>query len=162
VRENILHYAPQADIVLAESPVTVTRPDRISGKRVLVVEDGPTLTHGEMTYGAGVIAAETYGATQVIDPRPYAVGTIKETYAQYPHIKRVIPAMGYSATQIKDLEMSINNADCDMVLFATPIQLTRVLSINKPSLRVRYEYRDFEAPFLEDILLRRLEKEIAI
>ncbi len=162
VRKNISHYAPQADIVLAESPVTVTHPERISGKRVLVVEDGPTLTHGGMAYGAGIIAAETYGAAQVIDPRPYAVGTIKETYALYPHIERVIPAMGYGKAQIKDLEMSINNADCDMVLFATPIQLTRVLSINKPSLRVRYEYRDFKAPFLEDVLLRRLEKEIAI
>lgn len=162
VRKNILQYAPQADIVLAESPVMVTHPDRISGKRVLVVEDGPTLTHGEMAFGAGVIAAEKYGAAGIVDPRPYAVGTIKETYGRYPHVKKVVPAMGYGTAQIKDLEESINNADCDMVLFATPIQLTRVLSIHKPSLRVRYEYKDFEAPFLEEVLLRRLQKVIAI
>jgi predicted GTPase len=162
VRKNILKYAPQARIVLAESPVTVTHPDRINGKRVLVVEDGPTLTHGEMAYGAGVIAAETYGAAEIVDPRPHAVGIIKETYARYPHIKSVVPAMGYGKAQIKDLEMSINNADCDMVLFATPIQLTRVLSIHKPTLRVRYEYRDCEPPFLEEVLLRRLQDSGAI
>ena len=162
VRKNILQYAPQADIVLAESPVMVTHPGRISGKRVLVVEDGPTLTHGEMAFGAGVIAAEAYGAANIIDPRPYAVGTIKEAYGRYPHIKKVVPAMGYGKAQIKDLEESINNADCDMVLFATPIQLTRVLSIHKPSLRVRYEYKDCEAPFLEEVLLRRLQKVNAI
>jgi predicted GTPase len=158
VRKNILQYAPRAQIVLAESPVTVTHPGHISGKRVLVVEDGPTLTHGEMTYGAGHIAAETYGAALIIDPRPYAVGTIKETFARYPHVRKVVPAMGYGKKQIKDLEMSINNADCDMVLFATPIQLTRVLSINKPSLRFLYDYRDYEPPFLEEVLLRRLKE----
>ena len=162
VRKNILQYAPHADIVLAESPVMVTHPGRISGKRVLVVEDGPTLTHGEMAYGAGVIAAGKYGAADIVDPRPYAVGTIKEAYSRYPHVKKVVPAMGYGKAQIKDLEESINNADCDMVLFATPIQLTRVLSIHKPSLRVRYEYKDFKAPFLEEVLLRRLQKVIAI
>ncbi len=162
VRKNILQYAPQADIVLAESPVMVTHPGRISGKRVLVVEDGPTLTHGEMAFGAGVIAAEAYGAADIVDPRPYAVGTIKEAYGRYPHVKKVVPAMGYGKAQIKDLEESINNADCDMVLFATPIQLTRVLSIHKPSLRVRYEYEDCEAPFLEEVLLRRLQKVNAI
>jgi len=162
VRKNILEYAPQARIVMAESPVTVTHPDRISGKRVLVVEDGPTLTHGEMAYGAGVVAAETYGAAEIVDPRPHAVGTIKETYARYPHIKKVVPAMGYGKVQIKDLEMSINNVDCDMVLFATPIQLTRVLSIHKPTLRVRYEYRDCDPPILEEALLRRLQDSGAI
>ncbi len=162
VRRNILKYAPGADIVLAQSPVTVTRPEHITGKRVLVVEDGPTLTHGEMADGAGVIAAETYGAARIVDPRPYAVGSIREAYAQYPHIKRVVPAMGYGTAQIKDLEASINNADCDLVLFATPIQLTAVMGINKPTLRVRYEYGDCEAPFLEDVLIRRLNKEMAI
>lgn len=162
VRKNILQYAPQADIVLAESPVMVTHPGRISGKRVLVVEDGPTLTHGGMTYGAGHIAAEAYGAARIVDPRPYAVGTIKEAYDRYPHMDSVLPAMGYGKAQIKDLEESINNADCDMVLFATPIQLPRVLSIHKPTLRVRYEYRDCEAPFLEEVLIRRLQKVTAI
>ena len=158
VRKNILQYAPQAEIVLAESPVLVTDPGRISGKRILVVEDGPTLTHGEMAYGAGFIAAETYGAAQIVDPRPYAADTIRETFDRYPHVKSVLPAMGYGKEQIRDLEESINNTDCDMVLFATPIQLTRVLNINKPTLRVRYEYKDCGAPFLEDVLTDRLEK----
>lgn len=158
VRKNILQYAPQADIVLAESPVLVTDPDRISGKRVLVVEDGPTLTHGEMAYGAGIIAAETYGAAGIVDPRPYAVGTIRETFDRYPHVKSVLPAMGYGKEQIRDLEESINNTDCDLVLFATPIQLTRVLNINKPTLRVRYDYRDCGTPILEEVLTGRLEK----
>ncbi|MCG6879512.1 MAG: cyclic 2,3-diphosphoglycerate synthase [Deltaproteobacteria bacterium] len=158
VRKNILRYAPQADIVLAESPVLVTDPGRISGKRVLVVEDGPTLTHGEMAYGAGIIAAETYGAAEIVDPRPYAVGTIRETFDRYPHVKSVLPAMGYGKEQIRDLEESINNTDCGLVLFATPIQLTRVLNINKPTLRVRYDYRDCGTPFLEEVLTGRLEK----
>jgi len=158
VRKNIQQFAPQADIVMAESPIIVTHPGRIAGKRVLVVEDGPTLTHGEMAYGAGVIAARQYGAAEIVDPRPYAVGTIKEAYRLYPHIKRVLPAMGYGREQIQDLERSINNADCDQVLFATPIHLTRVLSINKPTLRIRYEYRDCDPPFLKDVLVRRLEK----
>ena len=157
VRKNILQYAPQAEIVLAESPVLVTDPGRISGKRVLVVEDGPTLTHGEMAYGAGVIAAETYGAARIVDPRPYAVGTLRTTFDRYPHIKSVLPAMGYGKEQIMDLEESINNTDCDMVLFATPIHLTRILNINKPTLRVRYEYRDSGAPLLEDVLVARLK-----
>ena len=156
--KNILQYAPQAEIVLAESPVLVTDPDRISGKRVLVVEDGPTLTHGEMAYGAGIIAAETYGAAEIVDPRPYAVGTIRETFDRYPHIKSALPAMGYGEEQIRDLEESINNTDCDMVLFATPIHLTRILDINKPTLRVRYEYRDCEAPLLEEVLMARLRE----
>jgi predicted GTPase len=158
VRKNIQHDAPQADIVLAESPVIVTHPSRISGKRVLVVEDGPTLTHGEMAYGAGVIAAKKYGVADIVDPRPYAIGTIQEAYRRYPHIKQVLPAMGYGAEQIRDLERTINNADCDQVLFATPIHLTRVLSINKPTIRVRYEYKDSEPPLLKEVLIRRLEK----
>jgi len=160
VRKNIQHYAPQADIVLAESPVIVTHPDCISGKRVIVVEDGPTLTHGEMAYGAGVIAARKYGAADIVDPRPHAVGTLKQTFERYPHVRSVLPAMGYGKEQIRDLEKSINNAEGDLVLFATPIQLTRVLKINKPTLRVRYEYKDCEPPFLEEVLIHRLEKVI--
>ena len=155
VRRNIQQHAPDAEIVLAESPVLVNRPERIRGRRVLVVEDGPTLTHGEMPYGAGAIAAEAYGAAELVDPRPFAVGTIKETFRHYPHIGRVIPAMGYSGGQISELEQTINHADCDLVLFATPIQLTRILSINKQTLRVRYEYRDHGEPLLEDILTRK-------
>ncbi len=158
VRQNIKRYAPQAEIVLAESPVLVHPPERIKGKRVLVVEDGPTLTHGGMSYGAGIIAAQEYGAAEIINPRPYAVGTIAETYRLYPHIGPVLPAMGYSGEQIHDLETTINNTDCDLVLFATPIQLTRILSIDKSALRVRYEYRDHGHPLLEDILLSRLDR----
>jgi len=156
VRENIEKFAPQTDIVLAESPVIVTDPGRIAGKRVLVVEDGPTLTHGEMAFGAGVIAARQYNAAEVVDPHPFAVGTIQEAFRRYPHIRTALPAMGYDKEQIRDLEKSINAADCDLVLFATPIQLTRVLSIRRPAIRVRYEYRDCGPPLLEEILLRRL------
>jgi predicted GTPase len=158
VRKNIEKHAPKADIVLAESKVLVGDPRSIKGKRVLVVEDGPTLTHGDMPFGAGVVAAKTYEAAQIIDPRPYAVGTIKETYRRYSHIDAVLPAMGYSKEQIHDLELTIENAVCDLVLFATPIHLPRVLSIKKPTLRVRYEYRDFGTPTLEEMLLKRLNK----
>jgi predicted GTPase len=157
VRRNIRTHAPNAEIVTAESPVLVTEPDRIRGKRVLIVEDGPTLTHGEMSYGAGVIAARTFGAKEVVDPRPFSTGTIKDVYRRYPHIGPVLPAMGYSRNQISDLEQTINQADCDLVLFATPIHLTRLVSMNKPTLRVLYEYRDHGEPCLEKVLLRRLK-----
>ena len=156
VRANIEQYAPSATIVLAESPIIVRCPDLIRGQRVLVVEDGPTLTHGGMSVGAGYIAATQFGAREVIDPRPYAAGTIKEVYRKYPHIGPLLPAMGYSAEQILDLEETINRTECDLVLFATPIQLTRVLNINKPTLRVRYGYRDHGEPRLEECLLSRL------
>ena len=156
VRKNIERHAPKARIVLAESPVLVSNPEQISGKRVLVVEDGPTLTHGEMPYGAGLIAAKTYGAAEVVDPRPYAKGTIREIYLLYPHTGPVLPAMGYSIDQVQDLEDTINNAPCDLVLFATPIQLTRILSISKPTIRVRYEYHDHDHPYLEEALIDRL------
>ena len=161
VRDNIRRHAPRADIVLAESPVLVSHPELIQGKRVLVVEDGPTLTHGGMSYGAGLIAAREHGAAQIVDPRPYAVGTIDETYRLYPHIGPVLPAMGYSPCQIGDLEETINHAVCDLVLFATPIHLTRILSMNKPTLRVRYEYKDHGEPFLEELLLARLQPLVA-
>ena len=157
VRANIVKRAPEAEIVMAESPVLVTEPDRIRGKRVLVVEDGPTLTHGEMPYGAGVVAAKKFGAKELVDPRPFSTGTIEEVYRQYPHIGPVLPAMGYSKNQIGDLEHTINRADCDLVLFATPIHLTRLVSINKPTCRVLYEYRDHGEPRLEEALLKRLK-----
>ena len=157
VRENIKKYARKAEIVLAESAVLVKEPELIRGKRVLVVEDGPTLTHGEMPFGAGVIAAKQHKAAEIIDPRPYAVGSIKEAYNRYQHIESVLPAMGYNKKQIEELEHTINNAQCDMVLFATPIQLTRILTINKPALRVLYEYRDHGSPTLEEALLERLK-----
>jgi predicted GTPase len=155
IRSNIEKHAPKAEIIMAESPVTVSKPERIRGKRILVVEDGPTLTHGEMPYGAGYIAAKSYGARELVDPRPYAVGTIKETYQKYPHIGPVLPAMGYSRNQISDLQQTIKNSACDMVVFATPIHLTRIVSIDKPTLRVRYEYRDHGEPGLEPVLLKK-------
>jgi len=161
VRKNIERHAPGARIVLAESPVLVSDPGQILGKRVLVVEDGPTLTHGGMPYGAGFIAAKRYGAAEVVDPRPYAKGTLRETYLLYPHTGPVLPAMGYSRDQIQDLESTINNASCDLVLFATPIHLTRILSINKPTIRVRYEYQDHDHPYLEGVLIDRLEKKVS-
>ena len=120
VRSNIERYNPQASIILASSPVIVNEPERVRGMRVLVVEDGPTLTHGGMTFGAGSIAAQTFGALEIVDPRPYAAGSISDTYRAYPHIGPVLPAMGYSAEQIRDLEETINASDCDLVLFATP------------------------------------------
>lgn len=157
VRQNIQTYAPAADILMAESAVSVSHPERIEAKRILVVEDGPTLTHGEMSFGAGFIAAQTFKAGQIVDPRPFAAGSLKELYRQYPHIDAVLPALGYSRDQICDLEKTINNCECDLVLFATPIDLTRILSIDKPAMRVRYEYVDHGTPTLEGVLLSRLE-----
>ncbi len=158
VRRNIKTHRGNAQIVLAESTVLVNKPDRIRGKRVLVVEDGPTLTHGEMPYGAGKIAAEVYEAQEIVDTRQYASGTIKDVYHNYTHIDKVLPAMGYNEEQIHDLEETINRAPCDLVLFATPIHLPRILSLNKPTVRVRYEYKDHGSPTLKEILLARLKK----
>jgi len=153
IRRNIELNNPRAKILLAESPVLVNRPERIRDKRVLVVEDGPTLTHGEMSFGAGLIAAKKYNASEIVDPRPWSVGTIKEAFHHYPHMGPVLPAMGYSQDQISDLEKTIHDTDCDLVLFATPIHLTRILSINKPAIRVRYEYQDHGDSRLEGALL---------
>ena len=156
VRNNIAEHAPEAEILLAESRVLVSDPDQIKGKRVLVVEDGPTLTHGEMAFGAGIIAAKTFEAKTIIDPRPFSVGTIKDIFDRFPHIGSVLPAMGYSEEQIHDLEETINLSDCDLVLFATPIHLPRILTIDKPAIRVRYEYHDYGSPTLEQALQKRL------
>jgi predicted GTPase len=158
VRENIETHAPNAEIVLAESTILVDDPERIKGQRVLVIEDGPTLTHGGMSYGAGVIAAKMYGAADIVDPKEHAAGTIKTTYSQYPNIGSVLPAMGYSKKQINDLELTINAADCDLVLCATPIDLPKLLSINTPIIRVRYKYKDHDRPFLKDVLLEHIEQ----
>ncbi len=159
VRKNIEKYAPSAAVILAESAVLVEQPELIKGKQVLVVEDGPTLTHGGMAYGAGTIAAQRHGAAVIADPRPYAFGSIKETYRRYSHLASVLPAMGYGKNQIHDLEQTINSADCDAVLFATPINLPKLVNINKPTLRVRYEYRDHGEPSLAQVLLRKLKLE---
>jgi predicted GTPase len=157
VRQNIQQHNPGAAIVLAESAVLVGQPELIRGKRVLVVEDGPTLTHGEMSFGAGYIAAKMHNAGEIIDPRPYAVGSLKTTYQKYLHMEDVLPAMGYSPQQIADLEESIANTDCDLVLFATPIHLPLVLDIKKPTLRVRYEYQDHSTPTLAETLLEKMK-----
>ena len=126
--------------------------EAIAGRRVLVVEDGPTLTHGEMAYGAGWIAAQRFGAAEIIDPRPYADGSITEVYANYPTTGDVLPAMGYGDKMVSELERTINDVDVDMVIIGTPIDLTRILKINKPSQRVRYELQEIGRPTLKDIL----------
>jgi predicted GTPase len=155
VRRTIEANNPRAQIILADSELTGENTDQIRGKRVLVVEDGPTLTHGEMAYGAGVIAARRFGASEIVDPRPYLVGTIKATFQKYPGIGTILPAMGYNSQQIKDLEDTINATDCDLVISATPIDLRRLLSINKPCVRIRYEYKDHSNPTLESIIKER-------
>lgn len=156
VRENIARYSRNAEVVLAESPVTVAEAGEIRGKRVLVVEDGPTLTHGGMPFGAATIAAQNYGAAALVDPHPCAVGTIREAYARYRHLGPQLPAMGYSEQQVRDLEETINAVDCDLVVCATPINLARLLTINKPTVRVRYDYRDHGRPTLEEVLEKRM------
>lgn len=156
VTESVRQYAPLAEILLAKSTVTVEAPELVTGKRVLLVEDGPTLTHGEMGYGAAQIAAELYGAASIVDPRPAATGTIAETFARYPHIGKALPAMGYSGKQLADLEASINNADCDTVLLGTPIRLERLIRITKPYVRVRYAHEDHGARTLEQAIFDRL------
>jgi predicted GTPase len=155
VRENVRNANPTAIIVEAASPIFVENPDAIPGKRVLVVEDGPTLTHGEMAYGAGVVAARRYGASEIVDPRPYAVRTIAQTFAAYPNTGALLPAMGYGDEQIKDLEDTINATPCDLVIIGTPIDLRRVVRIEHPADRVYYELQVIGKPSLEEILQSR-------
>ena len=134
------------------SPIKVDNPEAIKGKRVLVVEDGPTLTHGEMKLGAGTIAARKFGAAEIIDPRSYAVGKLAETFEIYPNIGVLLPAMGYGKQQLKDLETTINSVDCDSVIIGTPIDLTRIVKINKPTTRVYYDLQEIGTPDLDGIL----------
>jgi len=155
LHESLHALAPEAVILEAASPIFVDDPDQIRGKRVLVVEDGPTLTHGEMAYGAGWVAARRFGAAEIVDPRPYAVGSIQTTYEHYPTTGDVLPAMGYGDEQMAELEKTINNADVDMVIIGTPIDLGRLLDINKPSQRVRYELQVIGQPTLKDLLSDR-------
>lgn len=152
VRSNIFQRNPKAMIVEATSPVFVEKPELIKCKRVLVVEDGPTLTHGEMTFGAGFVAARKAGAGEIIAPKPFAVGSIAATFEKYCHVENVLPAMGYSPEQIKDLKETIDAVPCDVVVSATPIDITRVLKTNKPIVRVGYELGVFGKPTLEDII----------
>ncbi|MBI5021871.1 MAG: GTPase [Ignavibacteriales bacterium] len=152
VRRNIRSVNSKAVVIEAASPISVDDENLIRGKRVLVVEDGPTLTHGEMAYGAGVIAAQKFGAKEVVDPRPWVVNSIAETFTKYPKIGILLPAMGYGGKQIKDLETTINKVDCDTVIIGTPIDLRRIIKINKPSVRVRYELDEIAKPDLNDLL----------
>ena len=155
VRESIYTVNPQAVVVEAASPIFVEDPEAVRGKRVLVIEDGPTLTHGEMTYGAGVVAARRYGAAELVDPRPYAVRSIATTFEKYPRIGQLLPAMGYGDEQMRDLEETINSAECDLVLVATPIDLRRLINVRHPVDRVRYELQVIGRPTLEEILAQR-------
>lgn len=139
VEGNIQKYNPDAEIIKAESVVTLNDPEMIKGKRVLVIEDGPTLTHGEMKIGAGTVAAERAGAAEIVDPRPYITGKLQETFEHYPGIGHVLPAMGYGEQQMKDLESTINKVDCDAVVIGTPIDLGRFIKIDKPYTRVKYD-----------------------
>lgn len=152
VRGSITEVNPKAIVVDGASPIKVDNPELIKGKRVLVVEDGPTLTHGEMKIGAGTVAAQKYGASEIIDPRSVAVGKLAETYRTYPNIGALLPAMGYSKEQLKDLETTINNVDCDTVIIGTPIDLSRIVKIKKPSVRVHYDLQEIGDPNLDTIL----------
>jgi len=157
VRANVRYVNPKAVIIDAASPLDVENGEKILGKKVLVVEDGPTLTHGEMTYGAGVVAAEKYGCAELVDPRPYTVGTIKGTFEKYPDIGILLPAMGYSGKQVKDLEKTIEKTKCDLVIIGTPIDLRRVVKITKPTVRVRYSLQEIGHPDLNDVLTSKLK-----
>jgi predicted GTPase len=152
VRRNIAAYNPHAIVVDAASPLTVDKPELIRGKKVLVVEDGPTLTHGEMEYGAGVVAAEKFGAAELVDPRPFTVKSISATFEKYPGIGTLLPAMGYGKQQVKDLETTINRTKCDTVVIATPIDLSRLIKISKPTVRVEYSLQEIGSPDLHDVL----------
>lgn len=158
VRKHVMEVNPNATVIDAASPLFVEHPEKIKGKRVLAIEDGPTLTHGEMTYGAAVIAAMKYGAAELMDARDYAVGSIVDTYKKYPHIHNYLPAMGYGKQQIRDLEATINNTPCDLVVSGTPIDLNRVLKVNKPIVRVKYELDEIGRPTLKDVLDDFLKK----
>jgi len=159
LEQNVRAINPEAKILIANSPVTVEKPELIKGKRVLVIEDGPTLTHGEMSYGAGHVAAEKHGAKEVIDPRPYATGSLKTTFDKYSHLSDILPAMGYGKQQMEELEETINAVDCDSVVVGTPIDLGRLLKINKPSTRVIYELEVISKPGLDSIIEEFIQKQ---
>jgi len=152
VRESISKVNPKAVVVDAASTISVENQELIRGKRVLVIEDGPTLTHGEMKIGAGVVAAKRYGAAEIVDPKPFAVGRLADTYKAYPHIENILPAMGYGEEQIRDLSATIERTDCDSVIIATPIDLARIIEIKKPNTRVDYSLQEIGHPDMEDVL----------
>lgn len=152
LRNNIENINPDAVVIEAESTISVDDPSMVRGKRVLVVEDGPSVTHGEMPYGAGEIAAEKFHAAEIIDPKIHAVGSIMKTFEKYPHLEKILPAMGYTDDQIDELEQTINACDCDVVLAGTPIDLAKIVNVNKPVIRVKYELQEMGEPNLETIL----------
>lgn len=157
VRNNLHSLNPDAVVIEGASPLFVDDPEEIRGKKVLVVEDGPTLTHGEMAYGAGLVAARRFGAAEIVDPRPFAVDSIQETFQNYPDTGAILPAMGYGEKMMKDLQDTINKADVDLVLSGTPIDLTRIIKINKPIQRVRYELQEIGEPTLKTILEKKFK-----
>jgi predicted GTPase len=152
IEDNIAAHNPDALVMHGRLVVSAADPNAIKGKRVRVIEDGPTLTHGGMKYGAGTVAAKKYGAKELVDPRPFIAGEIKDVFDRYPDIGALLPAVGYSPQQVKDLQKTINASDADLVLVATPIDLGRVIKITKPSVRITYEYRDVSQPTLNSIL----------
>jgi predicted GTPase len=154
VRRNVREANARAVIIEAASPITVEDDALVHGQRVLVVEDGPTLTHGDMSYGAGTLAARKFGAAALVDPRPWLVGSLVETFRRYPQMGALLPAMGYGADQVKDLEATINQVDCDTVVIGTPIDLRRVITLNKPATRVRYDLAEITTPDLNEVLTR--------
>ena len=158
VHRNIKQYNPTAQVIETACKVTVANPKSIAGKRVLVIEDGPTLTHGEMPYGAGIVAANRYHAGKLIDPRPYAVGSIKKTFEKFPHLGKLLPAMGYSETQRHELQETIKRVPCDVVLVATPIDLARTIQIDKPNVRVRYEVEETGKPQIPGLIEKFTEQ----
>ena len=160
LKENVKSVNPTATVLDAASPITVDKPELIRGKRVLVIEDGPTLTHGSMPYGAGLIAAKNLGAQEIVNPKPYAVGSIKETYAQYAHLGSVLPAVGYSERQIAELKETIDATPCDVVLIGTPIDLRKVIKVDKPTVRVKYELQVLAPICLEELVDDFLERKV--
>lgn len=158
VRENIARINPEALVIDGASPISVDHPERIKGKRVLCIEDGPTLTHGHMKIGAGVVAAMKFGAAQLVDPRPWVVGKLADTFRTYPNIGTLLPAMGYGEEQIHDLEATIAATECDTVLIATPIDLSRIIKINKPTVKVGYDLQEIGKPDLGGVLLDFIQK----
>lgn len=158
VEKNVKELNPKATIVKAASVITVDNRESIKGRKVLVIEDGPTVTHGGMPIGAGTIAAREFKAGEIVDPRPYATGSILKAYRKYPHMTAILPALGYREVQVQELEETINAVPCDLVIIGTPFDLRRVVSFNKPAVRARYELRELGAPKLEDILDRRFPR----
>lgn len=158
VEENIAKYNSSAVVIKAESPISVDDKSKIKGKRVLIVEDGPTLTHGGMGYGAGTVAAEKFGAKEIVDAKKYAVGSIKETYEKHTHLDKVLPAMGYGDKQVKELEEIVNAVDCDTVISGTPIDLNRVIDTDKTIVRVRYDLKELEEGKLEELINSKVSK----